>query len=176
MPHRLIMRAEICENVTDLVRELASAYWPIAVATAAPRNVVTLCERAKALIADRDDWESTARAAGWREEPGDTLGRVYFDTTRRNGEDESFYHAADWQEACERMKLEPQALAIQECWSVSEWLADRLEERGERVARDWGGLNIWARSNTDALQLDEIIKSIWRSTSTPPEARDGDPL
>lgn len=172
MPHRRILRTEIREDVSELLRTFAALYWPAAVARGTPQALVNLCHDASALVADREDWETPARAAGWLPEPGDTLGRVYLDRTARDGEDESYYHAADWREACDRLRLVPAMRPVAQLWSVSEWLGDRLEEQGERV-RGFAGLRIWARMEGTPLEADEIVKAIWRSVTDMPD-HDGD--
>lgn len=158
MPHRL--RTEIHQDVSALVRELATHYWPAAVVRSAPRALVDLCETAHHLSADFLDFEAPARTAGWLPEPGDTLGRVYLDTTQRDGEDESFYHAASWAEACARSRVSPRSRPIESWWGVSEWLADRLEERGERIGR-LADVAVWARTHAS----DDVLREIWRSVS-----------
>lgn len=164
-------RTEIGENVTPLVASLAAHYWQVAVIRAAPLSLIDLCQRARALLEPIDDWASAARAAGWMEDPGDTPGRVVFDTTKRNGEDESYYHAESWEAACRRMKLEPSSLPVTECWTVTEWMADRLEEMGERVMHDFAGLTIWARTGTEPLASDELLRDIWRHVGEGQEGR-----
>lgn len=49
-----------------------------------------------------------------------------------------------------------------EHWLVSDWLADKLEEHGETVTRDFvGGLTIWSRCTTgQAIALDAAIRDI----------------
>lgn len=170
MPHRRISRTEVIENVSGLVRELAATYWAIVVTRSAPRALVDLCETAHHLVADHADYETPARRAGWLPDPGDTLGRVYLDTTRRDGEDESFYHAASWQEACARSRVSPALRPIESWWTVTGWLADRLEERGERVGHI-AGLVVWACTAT----ADDVLKDIWRSiTDLPDHEHNGD--
>jgi hypothetical protein len=168
MPHRRIASTEIREDMSPLVRELAGHYWQLVVLRAAPLGLIDLCQRARALLEPIEDYETPARAAGWLPDPGDTLGRVFFDTTKRNGHDESFYLAESWEAACERMNLEPAAREVREVWSVSEWLADRLGEMGERTG-ELCGLTLWARTGTEPLQTDETIKAIWRLTDTATE-------
>lgn len=51
-----------------------------------------------------------------------------------------------------------------EHWIVSDWLADKLAERGEMVLKDFLGLTIWGRATTgQAISLDEVICDIWDS-------------
>lgn len=48
-----------------------------------------------------------------------------------------------------------------EHWIVSDWLANKLEERGEMVIRDFLGLTIWGRTSTgQAIKLDWVISKI----------------
>ena len=48
-----------------------------------------------------------------------------------------------------------------EAWSVSGWLADQLEERGERIVRDFGNHNVWGRTTTgQAIAIDYVIEQI----------------
>ena len=63
---------------------------------------------------------------------------------------------------CEENELEPQQTEIYEHWIVSEWLAGRLEERGEVVERDFYGMTVWGRACTgQAILLDDVICSIY---------------
>lgn len=48
-----------------------------------------------------------------------------------------------------------------EHWIVSDWLADKLEAKGEMILRDFLGLTIWGRCTTgQALYLDGVIGEI----------------
>jgi len=50
---------------------------------------------------------------------------------------------------------------IFEHWTVSPGLADELEARGEKVDRNFAGLNVWARATTgQAISIDAVIESI----------------
>jgi hypothetical protein len=50
-----------------------------------------------------------------------------------------------------------------EHWIVSEWLANRLEEKGETIEKDFYGLTIWGRCTTgQSICLDYVIKQIWQ--------------
>lgn len=53
---------------------------------------------------------------------------------------------------------------VYEFWAVSEWLAERLIEHGEKVDTDFAALNIWARTTTgQAIHMDYCIKRIFAS-------------
>jgi hypothetical protein len=67
-----------------------------------------------------------------------------------------------WQDFCHANDLEPQRNEIYEHWIVSDWLARRLEERGEVIERDFYGLTVWGRACTgQAILLDGVICSIY---------------
>ncbi len=67
-----------------------------------------------------------------------------------------------WQEFCGANDLEPHRNEIYEHWIVSEWLAAKLEERGEVIERDFYGLTIWGRACTgQSILLDGVICSIY---------------
>lgn len=52
---------------------------------------------------------------------------------------------------------------VYEHWIVSTWLADKLEERGEAIEKDFYGLTIWGRSCTgQAILLDRVIREIYQ--------------
>ena len=49
-----------------------------------------------------------------------------------------------------------------EYWLVSEWLANKLEDKGETVERDFMGLCIWARTTTgQSIWCDYVIQEIY---------------
>lgn len=46
-------------------------------------------------------------------------------------------------------------------WLVSDWLAEKLEAKGERVERDFGGLAVWGRiTHGQSIKADEVICQI----------------
>ena len=48
-----------------------------------------------------------------------------------------------------------------EHWIVSDWLADRLEEKGEMILKDFLGLTIWGRTTSgQAISIDNVIEEI----------------
>jgi hypothetical protein len=70
--------------------------------------------------------------------------------------------AGSWQDFCHANDLEPQRHEIYEHWIVSDWLARRLEERGEVIERDFYGLTLWGRACTgQAILLDDVICAIY---------------
>lgn len=56
---------------------------------------------------------------------------------------------------------EPYEWEVFEHWAVSSWLADKLEAQGEKVDRDFAGLNVWARTTTgQGIANDSCILAI----------------
>ena len=57
---------------------------------------------------------------------------------------------------------EDEYIEAMEHWIVSDWLADKLSERGEMVNKDIYGLTVWGRCTTgQAVYLDSVIKNIF---------------
>ena len=70
------------------------------------------------------------------------------------------------QELCDALGIDPYDYTpeIFEHWIVSDWLAHELDERGERVLRDFFGLTVWGRSCTgQSILLDRVICDIYDS-------------
>jgi len=64
-------------------------------------------------------------------------------------------------EACDFFEVEPYDREIFEHWTVSRYLADQLEARGERILRNFFGLTVWGRGTTgQAILLDGVISDI----------------
>ena len=69
-----------------------------------------------------------------------------------------------WREAFDLHDMDPSEYQreVFEHWIVSDWLANRLEERGERVLRDFFGVTIWGRTcSGQAISLDGVIGDIY---------------
>ena len=68
----------------------------------------------------------------------------------------------DAQEFCDDHRLDPVTNEAYEHWIVSDWLAGKLEDAGEMVARDLYGLTIWGRCTTgQAILLDGVMCGIY---------------
>lgn len=62
---------------------------------------------------------------------------------------------------CDDFSIEPDRAEVYEHWIVSSWLADKLEDRGYPVVRDFLGFTIWGRPTTgQAISLDSVILQI----------------
>jgi hypothetical protein len=69
--------------------------------------------------------------------------------------------AEDWQELCENEGIEGYGNDALEHWIVSDYLARKLEEKGEAVSHDFFGLTIWGRGTSgQAILLDGVIGDI----------------
>ena len=67
-----------------------------------------------------------------------------------------------YQIICEQHSLDPYQREAYEHWIVSDWLAGKLEAKGEMVLRDFLGLTIWGRTTTgQAIHLDSVMCSIF---------------
>lgn len=69
-----------------------------------------------------------------------------------------------WQEACDLYDIDASEYQreVYEHWIVSDWLANRLEERGERVLRDFFGLTVWGRTcSGQGIACDGVIGQIF---------------
>lgn len=84
---------------------------------------------------------------------------------------EAYTELEAYREAFDAAGLDqPDGAEIYEHWIVSDWLAAQLEQRGERVLRDFAGLTIWARPTTgQAIAIDSVIEDIAKTYFLPPE-------
>lgn len=126
------------------------------------RDLNDLCEQAFELASPIPDYEEAALQAGWKENPrGDG-----FDNTE-TGDNST---ADDWEELCsaEGIETDDYQREVYEHWSVSNWLAEKLSEQGEKVDDDFGGLNVWARTCTgQSIVLDGVMQRIALNTFRP---------
>jgi len=120
----------------------------------------------------QEDWETPALEAIRAFSPERLRELLNEDDVPFNAEDEpdtlagTYLHYLKQQKSlqdfCYSNHVEPDQNEIYEHWIVSEWLANRLEERGEVIDRDFYGLAIWGRACTgQAILLDNVICSIY---------------
>ena len=139
-----LVRTEVHYCVSSLVSVIASGYGvdPLA-RTPGANQLVALTEQAFELALPIDDWESAAEEAGFSV-PGQDPDKV--DAYRR---------------VCEENDIEPYAREAFEHWIVSDWLADKLAEKGEKVDKDFAGMTVWARTTTgQGVASDSVIEQI----------------
>lgn len=89
----------------------------------------SLHAKAKKLSAPFIGYEAAARAAGYNMLPYDDGGSL------------------TWRDVCDDYHITPHEIPIIGHYIVSAELADKLEARGERVERDFGGNIVWARKS-----------------------------
>ena len=104
------------------------------------------------------DYEAAARADGWRFcEKSQSFVKDFVD-----GRTLYEFGATDWVDVCDSENIEPEHREALEHWIVSDWLADRLAERGEMVSHDLHGLTVWGRCcSGQAISLDGVICAIY---------------
>jgi hypothetical protein len=169
-------RREVHYCASSLVHTLANN--PLPVVSQGGSDLESLMEAASELTYPVQDYDDAAIDAGWTFQPysDDSAAKDvepgYWWRMDKDGDgnddDETEKRGfpcltADTAElACQHDDVEPHDREIYEHWIVSDWLADRLEERGERVDKDFAGLTIWGRTTTgQAIFLDAVIQDIY---------------
>lgn len=140
MDARDLVARNVFGNVSDLIAYLAKRY------NAGDNDPLTL--EAADLQEPLLDYEEAARDAGWEENYGAWE------------KDEEREPTA--QDACELEHIEPYESEILEHWIVSDTLARRLSELGERVG-PLGSLKVWGRATSgQAIHMDAVIRELAR--------------
>jgi len=104
-----------------------------------------------------DDYEEAAFQEGWTVE-NDMFVNHRAETTAERA---SPLDACGWEDLCRECDIEPYQREVYEHWIVSDWLADRLAEKGEKVDKDFAGLTVWARTCTgQGIASDSVIIAI----------------
>ena len=129
--------------------------------TAAGNDLADLCWQAIELAAPIDDWEEAAIQAGWQKTAELTWTRVNPNGQRWQGADTA-------QVICEEIEfIDPVQTEVYEHWAVTDWFADKLEAAGEKVDRDFAGLNVWGRTTTgQSMTMDGVVQRIYAQTHT----------
>ena len=113
-------------------------------------------DAAEVLVDPVHDYEEAASQEGWRQ--------VSDEHCFVNSHGEASY-ACNWQVLCRDHDIDPILTEVFEHWIVSNWLANRLDEHGEKVDRDFAGLAIWARTTTgQGIASDFVIQQIAEET------------
>ena len=155
-----LVRNNVHYCVSSLVTTLADAAgtfrqsaYDDARHNSAVKACMDLCQQAAELCAPVDDWEEAARQAGWFEDSDGDWDHP--------DKDDAVYASA--QDVCEANEIEPYQWEIYEHWLISDWLAEKLEAKGERIDRDFAGMTIWGRTTTgQAISMDSVICEIAR--------------
>lgn len=152
-----LVRREVYYCVSTLVSTLTQGNTTESYRIPAMRDHVLLVEQAQELCNPIDDWEEAGTQEGWTFSDG--LFWLEGDSTLSGcGE---LNGTPDWQGLCSEHDIEPYQREIFEHWIVSDWLADRLAEKGEKVDKDFAGLTVWGRTTTgQGIASDSVIISI----------------
>lgn len=144
-----LVRQEVQLTLSAIVATLAMGGRTSAVRPRPDSALKELCDQASDLAAPIDDWEEAAIQDGAKKDP--EREGYYFD-------DKYFNTAEEW---CEERGLEPYQREVFEFWAVSQWLGDKLRERGEKVDDDFAGLVVWARTTSgQGISGDRVIQEI----------------
>jgi hypothetical protein len=147
-----IVRAAVHYCVSSLVAELAKGYG------GTNEELGDIAEAAFELSTPVADYEEAAVQAGWTYQPKCWTRAKTADDDQDGGDTMACSTA---QEACEIDDVEPYDREVFEHWIVSDWLADQLAERGEKVDKDFYGLTVWARTTTgQAIASDSVMEDI----------------
>lgn len=112
-------------------------------------------------LCQRDDYETPARENGWTMDGDGTIIKYGVNEDEEIAETDSEI-ADSWQDACEIDRLDPETVEVYEHWIVTDYLASKLEAKGEIVAHDIAGLTIWGRCTTgQRISMDGVIESIY---------------
>lgn len=122
-----------------------------------------LCEQAAELSTPIPDYEEAAREAGWRVEKAHGSWWAYHDDEDLSEAQDAHCDTPDeaWRSACDVSGIEPHDREVYEHWIVTDWLADKLEAKGEKVDRDFAGMIVWARTTTgQSVSMDGVMQGI----------------
>lgn len=116
-----------------------------------------LTEQAMELASPVDDWEEAATQAGWSNATG--VWRHTPDYFWSGTDDPLTYDTLD---ELQRFQLdEPYQWDVFEHWIISDWLADKLAAKGEKVDKDFAGMTVWARTTSgQGIASDSVIEAI----------------
>ncbi|WP_370677619.1 hypothetical protein [Pleomorphomonas sp. PLEO] len=149
-----LVRREVHYCISFLVSTLAGGDYPHGA-----DDLGGLMDAAVELVSPILDYEEAATEAGW-EDVTDTT-KFPPNSQFRDSTDGQSWACSGWQELCEEFDIEPHEWEVFEHWIVSDWLADRLAEHGEKVDKDFAGLTVWARTCTgQGVASDSVIEKI----------------
>ena len=154
---QMVQREVMC-CMSHLVSALGQAYGS---ARTASGELTELTEQAFELCAPIPDYEEAATQAGWG--VSGENGAYVFDHEIEHQSVQSYpTPESAWQACCEENSIEPYDREVFEHWAVTQWLADKLIEAGEKVDTDFGGLNVWARTcSGQGIASDGVIERIY---------------
>jgi hypothetical protein len=147
-----LVSREVHYCVSSLVSTLAGSYGNRL--PGEQEEMRSLLDQAFDLARPIEDFESAAMDAGWVKAP---------DGWRKPTSYGHLQHPGPLETLCDVEEIEPYEREVFEHWIVSDWLADHLIKRGEKVDKDFCGLTVWARTTTgQAIASDYVIDDILR--------------
>lgn len=155
-----LVSAEVHYCVSYLVSTLAGADYPHGA-----DDLGSLMDQAQELAAPIADYEEAAIQAGFELLRNEIVNKGYYWRPRNDrGWVPSSVHesaAEAWRDCCEENDIEPYDREVFEHWIVSDWLAEKLAAKGEKVDTDFVGMTVWARTTTgQAISIDAVIAEI----------------
>lgn len=152
-----IVRQDVHYCVSSLVHTLAQGCDYTDRANDAGRNLQALAEQAYDLFLGTPDFEEAAVQDDWSVEFNMFVNHR-LETVSENASPKD---ACGWEDLCREFDIEPIEREVFEHWIVSDWLADKLAEKGEKVDKDFAGLTVWARTTTgQAICMDAVLEEI----------------
>lgn len=154
-----LVNREVYACVSHLVATMAGGYGSVSRKTSTI-ELEESCEQAFELCTPVDDFEEAATQEGYKQS---TIGfwyngNQYGSEADALGAGDTFETARD---VCDEYSIDPYSREIFEHWIVSDWLADKLAEKGEKVDKDFAGLIVWGRTTTgQGIANDWVIEQI----------------
>lgn len=145
-----LVAREVHYCVSSLVATMAQAYG-IDDYKGRSSDLSNAGEQAMELCSPILDYAQAAVDAGWKRDADNVLRHP------------DGCEGTTWESVCDHYGIEPYEIEVFEHWIVSDWLADHLIKRGEKVDKDFCGLTVWARTTTgQAIANDYVIDDILR--------------
>jgi hypothetical protein len=175
---RRLVQNEVCYCVSALINTMSQREWDGSDGVDQD-DLIALSFRQP----NADDYRDAAREAGVFDTPAKPgtadLRRIditqgdgvwFYATTDEDGDaaDEGQGYddteAGGWRAGFDSLGIDhPEGAEVLEHWLISDWLADKLEAKGESVVRDLCGLTVWGRATTgQAIYCDGVIEEITR--------------
>lgn len=139
-------------DIISLVRMFAAGYdYLPRFGQEGAQDAMALMAASKDLINEVNDYETSAREAGWK--TADMTPGLLVRGVVGQAQAES---AMGWREACRKSDLAPCPREVRNVFIVPGWLGKCLHLLGEYVDADYGGLAVWANWRED---IDGIMRN-----------------
>ncbi|SER27220.1 hypothetical protein SAMN05216548_11451 [Faunimonas pinastri] len=155
-----MVRAHTLADVSDLMLALAQGDDLVDINTHRVTDrieLARLCNRAMKFAGFPQAYEKAARSCGWLVDDGLFVHHQQETAASASPTDET-----GWEDLCLEYGIDLNDADTSECWVVTDWLAYHLEQRGERIDFDFGGLTLWARTTGGRpVWCDPVIQDIF---------------